>query len=155
MLWESCLLFSSTMCLLLPVVSQAILLGFYRGRLNPDQPCSSMHLGTCWHSQLGALSILSCPGLHSSSSNSLVWSPLEVGGSSPPVKVKFDLQGSGQEFLCPPPHFSLPCPHSKSIVWCQPKLQVPGDGLFFQESWRSSPPLLLTGGPTAFRKPKP
>lgn len=102
MLWESCLLFSSTMCLLLPVVSQAILLGFYRGRLNPDQPCSSMHLGTCWHSQLGALSILSCPGLHSSSSNSLVRSPLGVGGSSSSVKVKFDLQGSGQEFLCPP-----------------------------------------------------
>ena len=54
-------MFSSTACLMLPVVTPALLLGLCRGSLHPDLSFCSMHLGTPLG---GAFGILPCPVPH-------------------------------------------------------------------------------------------
>lgn len=138
-------MFSSTACLLLPVVAPALLLGLCRGSLHPDLPFCSMHLGTPLG---GALGILPCPSQPKAltvlgAAQTLCCLPLLKGLFSYSVRANLTLRTQGCNSPCSPGAANLP---REPTAWCQPKSRCQGKKGCFSTKVGAGL-LLLTGRP--------
>lgn len=144
-------MFSSTVCLLLPVVTPIFWLGLCRGSL----PALGQHVpGDTPAPQEGALCILPCPVPHNQGSHyswgcwTLCCLPLLKGLFSNGPRANLALRAQSSTSLCSPEIASL---SGRPAAWCQLRHRCQGKTGCFSGKVGAGLPL-LTGRPAGFEK---